>query len=107
MKYLVSTSDGPALFPGQKTLDVLEAIVLPGFKVLQELERKGTIVGGVPLGGRSFVFIIEAESNSEVDEILHALSMWGVLEWEVTALQSFQGRADFEKEAVARLKTGK
>ncbi|MCP4330241.1 MAG: hypothetical protein GY791_17590, partial [Alphaproteobacteria bacterium] len=53
---------------------------------------------------RAFVFIVEAESNDELDRLLRNLPAWGVLEWDVVPLQSFAGRSDQERSIAADLK---
>jgi muconolactone delta-isomerase len=50
------------------------------------------------------VFIAEASSNEELDKMLRELPMWGALDWEVTPLQTFTGRADQEREIIKKLK---
>jgi muconolactone delta-isomerase len=50
------------------------------------------------------VFIVEASSNEELDQMLRELPMWGSLDWEVTALQTFAGRAAQERTLVKELK---
>ena len=104
MKFLVTTKDGPGLPPGEEKLNILETLVLPAFDQIIELEKSGKIVGGIPAGSRAFAFVMEAESSDEVDRCLHSLLNWGVLEWLVTPLQSFQGRAALPAVAL-RLKT--
>jgi hypothetical protein len=106
MKYLVATSEGPGFSTADEMVAILEGAVLPGFDQLSALEKSGTIVGGLPIGSRSFVFIMEADTSDEVDRILRSLTMWPALEWEVTALQSIQSRADIEREILSRIKNG-
>jgi hypothetical protein len=63
------------------------------------LEREKKIVaGGLPVGDRSFV------SNEELDRLLRGIPAWGVLNWKVTPLQSFAGRATQERDEVKKLK---
>ncbi len=50
------------------------------------------------------MFIGEASSNEELDGMLRDIPAWGVLKWQVTALQSFEGRAAQERQNVAQLK---
>ena len=50
------------------------------------------------------MFIIEASSNEELDQLLRSIPMWGSLQWEVTPLQTFTGRADCERNALKELK---
>ncbi len=105
MKYLVVGSGGPGFASEEEALDVLQEIILPSFKRLIELQKKKKIIaGGLPVGDRAFVFVAEAKTNDELDQMLRSLPMWGELEWEVTALQTFQGRAKQERQAVRELK---
>ena len=105
MKYLVIGSGGPGFASEEEAVEVLQDIVLPSFKRLMELQKKRKITdGGLPVGDRAFVFIAEAKSNDELDQMLRSLPMWGELDWEVTALQTFQGRAKQERQAVREIK---
>jgi hypothetical protein len=104
MQYLVSASEGPGFASPEETLEALENMVLPLFEALMRLENeKKILAGGVPLGDRAFVFIVEAASHDEVDRLLRRLPLWGMLKWDVMALQTFAGRADQEREFVQRL----
>jgi hypothetical protein len=104
MQYLVSASEGPGFASPEEALEALENMVIPAFEALVRLENeKKILAGGVPLGDRAFVFIMEAASHDEVDRLLRSLPMWGVLKWDVMALQTFAGRADQEREFVQRL----
>jgi hypothetical protein len=62
------------------------------------------LAGGLPVAERKFVFILEAASTVEVDRILRDIPAWGVLQWQVTPLQSFAGRASMERGILAELK---
>lgn len=104
MKYLVIGSGGPGFSSSQEALDVLKNIVLPSFDELIKLEKENRIQGGLPLGDRAFVFIVEAGSHDEVDRMLRNIPMWGSLDWEVTALQTFSARADQERQYIETLK---
>ena len=105
MKYLVTASGGPGFSSPEEAVQVLEKIILPSFERLMKFEREKKIVaGGLPVGDRAFVFIVEVSSNDELDRLLRSIPMWGALKWEVTALQSFEGRADQERENVGQLK---
>jgi hypothetical protein len=105
MKYLVFGSGGPGFESPQEAVAILKEMVLPSFDQLIQMEKqKKILAGGLPVGDRSFVFIVEAASNEEVDAMLRKLPMWGVLDWEVTALQTFAGRAAQERSIVKELK---
>ena len=107
MKYLVTGSEGPGFASPMEAAEVLENIILPTFDALVKLEGdKKILAGGLPVGDRAFVFVVEAASNEEVDRLLRTLPAWGVLKWQVTALQTFAGRAAHEREVVKDLKKG-
>ena len=105
MKYLVVGSEGPGFASPKETVEVLEKGILPTFDALLKLEAdKKILAGGLPVAERAVVFILEASSNDEVDQILRDIHAWGVLKWKVTPLQSFEGRADKERGIVEALK---
>jgi hypothetical protein len=108
MQYLVEAVGGPGFATPQETVTVLEGGILPGFDYLQKLLAAKTIVaGGLPVGERSFVFIIEASSNDEADRIIRGIPFWGVLQWKVTPLESFADRAATERQVLTTLKGSK
>jgi muconolactone delta-isomerase len=101
MKYLVVASGGPGFASQDEAMEILQNVVLPSFNNILQLEKKKKIVaGGLPVGDRAFVFIAEAKSNDELDNMLRGLPMWGSLDWEVTPLQTFSARAKQERQAV-------
>ena len=103
MKYLVIGSEGPGFASPEEAVEVLEKGILPTFDALLKLEaEKKILAGGLPVADRAFVFILEASSNDEADQILREIPAWGVLKWKVTPLQSFEGRANKERSVVAR-----
>lgn len=105
MKYLVVATEGPGFASPDEAVRVLEGNVLPTFDVLVQLEAEKTILaGGLPVGERSLVFIVEAASNEELDQLLRNIPMWGTLHWKVTPLQSFAGRAAQERGVVKSIK---
>ena len=105
MKYLVSGSEGPGFATPEEAVESLEEVILPTFDALMKLEaQKKIAAGGLPVGDRAFVFIVEAASNEELDRLLRSIPAWGVLEWQVTPLQSFAGRAAQERDVVKRFK---
>ncbi|MGD9488437.1 MAG: hypothetical protein AB7W47_10475 [Calditrichaceae bacterium] len=103
--YLVVGSDGPGYTSPEEGIQVLEKGILPTFNALMTLEaEKKIIAGGLAVGDRALIFIVEASSNSEVDKIIRGIPAWGVLKWKVTALESFAGRAARERENLSALK---
>jgi muconolactone delta-isomerase len=106
MKYLVTGSGGPGFATSrEEAVKLLEERVLPSLDQLTMLEKKKKILaGGLPIGDRACVFIVEASSNEELDQMLQKLPLWGLLDWKVTALQTFAGRAAQDRNIVKELK---
>ena len=52
------------------------------------------------------MFIAEAASHEEVDQLLRRVPAWRGLTWRVTPLQSFAARAAQEREVIKGLKKG-
>lgn len=104
MKYLVTAEGGPGFATPEEAVNVLENFILPTFDALMKMERKKLISGGLPVGERTIIFVLEASSNEEADKLLRGLPAWGLFDWEVIPLQSIKGRADTELDAVRRLK---
>jgi hypothetical protein len=107
VKYLVMGSNGPTGTTIEDMIELLEDLVLPGFEALMKLESENTLIaGGVPVSERGVVFIVDVPSNEELDQILRALPFWGILEWQVTPLQSFEGRAFQDRRMIQQMKKG-
>ncbi len=104
MKYLVKGSSGPVSLSSGEMARLLEDVVIPSFDRLVKLEKEGKITGGLPVGQRAFIFIVEAASNEEVDRLLRSLPIWGGMEWKVIPLQTFSGREDMEKNILSEMK---
>jgi hypothetical protein len=94
VQYLVEGARGPLPASPEQAVALLEGTVIPHFEHVLRLKAEGKILaGGVPVGDRAFVFIIEAASNDEADRIVRDMPAWGLLEWKVTPLQSVEARA--------------
>ena len=106
MQYLVEGTRGPLPPSPEQAIALLEEVVIPAFEYVGRLKAEGKVLaGGLPVGDRAFVCIIEAASNDEADRIVREMPTWGVLEWKVTPLQSFEARAEMERKAVQALKS--
>jgi hypothetical protein len=107
MQYLVEGRRGSLPTSPELAVSFLEGIVIPHFEHLIKLERDKIILGGgLPVGDRAFVFIIEAKDNDEADRIVRGTPGWPILEWTITPLQSVASRAEMEREFVKTLKAG-
>ena len=103
--YLVKATNGPGFTSPQEAVMILEKVIIPSFERLLQLQKENVVItGGVPLGDRAFLFIMQASSNSEVDKLIRSIPAWPGLQWDVTPLQSLEGRVEFEKMVVSELK---
>lgn len=107
MRYLVMGNNGPTGTTDQDMIELLEDLVLPGLEALVRLESENVVLaGGVPVSERGVAFIIDVPSNEELDQTLRSLPFWPILEWQVTPLQSFEGRAFHERRMIQQMKKG-
>jgi len=104
MQYLVMGSGGPGFASPEQAVQLLEGVIIPSLEQLAKDEK--ILAGGLPVGDRAVAFIMEAASNDEVDQFVRAIPLWPALNWEVTPLQSFAGRAATESAVVQHLKQG-
>ena len=107
MKYLVIgdfIDPGPMMAPPQ-VVQMMEHAVLPSLDMLVKWEADKRITGGVYVGDRKCVFIVDAESNEEVGNLVQSLPFWGLLKWSVSPLQSFSARAVQDKLGAEKMKS--
>jgi hypothetical protein len=105
MQYLVHGQGGPGFTSPEETLQVLEEGILPTFDYLIGLEKdRNILAGGTPVGERAIAFVVEASSNDEVDRLIRDIPAWAALDWQVTPLQTFAGRAAMERAVIAQLR---
>ena len=104
MMYLIRGEANP--MPGQpeQVVGMFENMILPSLKALATMEREKKLVGGSTAGRRALAIILEASSNEDVEKWLQALPFWGMVEWKVTPLVSFQTRFDGATSMVQRMK---
>lgn len=103
-QYLVYATGGPGFKSPQEEHEILVKGIMPTFDALLALEEKKVIkAGGLPVGERAFVFIIEASSNDEADRIVRDIPAWGVFNWKIKPLQSIKGRAMKERAVIETL----
>ena len=102
MQYLVMGTGGPGFQSPEEAVQLLESLVIPSLEQLAA--EKKILAGGLPVGDRAVAFIMEAASHDEADQLLRHIPLWPGLNWEVTPLQSFEGRAAMESAVVQKLK---
>ena len=90
MRFLV-TIDGTDLgagMPPERLGQVLDQMVVPGVEKLAQWEQEGRIHGGGYTAARGGVFIIDADSSEEVDQLVTSLPHWGLIKVDVKPLIS-------------------
>ena len=89
--YFVTMDIEPAnpLLPVDKLASIVRAAILPTVEALVPLSAQGTLVtGGYLVGGRSMMFVFEAESEEEVREALEGLPLSGVATTDVKEMRT-------------------
>src|SRR5215510_4263714 len=108
MQYLVTmefVEPGP-LFSPQQLGQMVEQTILPSFDALAGLTAGGKILaGGVLAGTRTASFIVEADSNDELDQLVEGIPFWAVMKTTVVPLQSFAKRAANDRALLERIKS--
>jgi hypothetical protein len=80
-------------------------MVLPSFEALAKLEeQKKVLGGGIVCGARAGAFVMDVASNTELNQLLQGLPMWGLVKWTSTPLQAFRERAADERKAMEQIK---
>ncbi|HMB67667.1 MAG TPA: hypothetical protein VKU85_00095 [bacterium] len=105
-RYLVEATGGPGPGSPADAVQLLEGVIIPTFDIIEKWEKDGTAVAGLPTGGRSFVMIVDVESNHALDVMLRSLPAWPILEWSVTPVEMIGDRSATERKMVAELKKG-
>jgi muconolactone delta-isomerase len=86
------------LLPIDQLVGVIGEAVLPSVEKLLALKAQGKVItGGYPLGQGQIVFIVEADSEEELHEILGGLPLSEVAQAKVTPLESFEELAKVYK----------
>ena len=89
MRFLV-TLDGSnvAAMPPERLVHVFDQMIIPGIEQLARWEQEGRIHGGAYTAGRGGVFMIDADSSEEVDQLVASLPHWPLLKVDVQPLIS-------------------
>ncbi len=105
LRYLVigkAGGAGPVMQP-QQVPQMLDRIIVPSLEMLAQWEREGRIHGAAFAGRRGHCMIVDAASNEELNGLLMGLPFWGLLEWEITPLTSYESAANGAREISRRL----
>ena len=90
MRFLVTIdgSNAGSGMPPERIAQVRQQMVVPGVERLARWEQEGRIHGGGFTGARGSVFVIEADSSEEVDQLVTGLPHWGLTKVDVKPLIS-------------------
>ncbi len=90
MRFLVTIdgSDVGVGLPPERLIQVQDQMVIPGVEKLAQWEQDGRIHGGGYTAARGAVFIVEADSIEEVDQLVTGLPHWGLVKVDVKPLIS-------------------
>jgi len=107
MQYLVQMKLVPQ---GRPTTTVegtafIEQFIFPTLELCKKLlDQKKILAGGPMSGAIGLVFIVNAESARELDNLLTSLPVWSRMETDVTPLTTFEGRAETLRPTLKQLK---
>jgi muconolactone delta-isomerase len=90
MRFLV-TIDGSDLgvgMPPEQLGQVVDQMVVPSLEQLAQWEQEGRIHGGGYAAARVGVFMIDADSTEEVDQLVASLPYWPLVRVDVQPLIS-------------------
>ena len=88
MRFLV-TIDGSDIgvgMPPERLAQVVEQMVVPSLEQLGQWEQKGRIHGGGYTAARGGVFMMDADSSEEVEQLVTSLPYWGLVKVDVKPL---------------------
>jgi muconolactone delta-isomerase len=90
MRFLVTIdgSDVGVGMPPERLAQVMDQMVIPGIEKLAQWEQQGRIHGGGYTAARGGVFMVDAESSEEVDQLVTSLPHWGLVKIDVKPLIS-------------------
>ena len=92
VQYLVTMDIESAdpLLPIDELVRVVRKSILPSLEALRNLQARGKVVtGGYPIGDRFMVFVVEADSEEHLWEMLEDVPLSGKAKTKVRLLQGF------------------
>jgi hypothetical protein len=82
----------------------IERVIFPTLARGEQLMRERKIVSGGPVAGRiALRFIVEAESATDVDQLVTSLPLWPLAETRITPLISFAERREHAQTLLEQL----
>jgi muconolactone delta-isomerase len=108
MRFLV-TIDGSDIgvgMPPERLAQVIEQMVTPSIEQLAQWEQEGRIYGGGYTAARGGVFMIDADSSEEVEQLLTSLPYWGLVKIDVKPLIPIRAMVERGRRVSQRLQEG-
>jgi len=88
------------LLPVDQLARIVRGAILPSLEALVPLTAQGRVaMGGYPIGDNFMVFIVEAGSEEEVQEVLKGLPLSGVARTNVRRLHTLEDLRSLEGHA--------
>ena len=105
MRFLV-TIDGSEIgvgMPPERLGYIVEQMVVPSIEQLTQWEQEGRIYGGGYTAAKGGVFIIDADSSEEVEQLITSLPYWGLVKVDVKPLISTSSMLERSRAVSQRL----
>ena len=99
---LIENSISAEAFP-----QVFERVIRPSLESLAKMVDEKKLAGGVLAAQRAGAFIVEAQSNEEVDRIFGSLPFWGLLKLTGTPLISVRTAIERDQRAADAVKASR
>ncbi|MBI3926542.1 MAG: hypothetical protein HY319_13460 [Armatimonadetes bacterium] len=102
--HVTMTRQGPESLDPATTARLLEEMVLPTFRKLEETRKSGKLQGGLITGKRALAFVMEAASIEELDAYIQGLPLWAMMDVDVSPLTPFESRAKADARLAEQMK---
>ena len=86
---------------------VFERVIRPSLESLAKMADEKRLTGGILAGERAGAFVVNAQSNEEVDTMLGELPFWGLVNWNVTPLVPFRSAIEHDRKAAEAMKASR
>ena len=107
VRYLVTGKSIEELLSPEQVTAMTEHLIIPSLDALAKLDRDGKGTGGVVVGQREGCIVLDVASPEELDQILTSLPFWGVVEWTVQPLLSFEAAAKRSRDLLQQMKSAR
>jgi muconolactone delta-isomerase len=72
---------------------LIERYIFPSVEIFRKWQAEGKLLAGGPVSASiQLAFVLEVESDLELDALVESLPLWPLMETTVTPLTTFEGR---------------